>query len=210
LVHVPAGSAELEGDLDIPEGAEGIVLFAHGGGSTRFSPRDRFVAGVLQQGGLATLLIDLLTPEEGDVDRYTRHLRSDIDLLAGRVARATGWIMEQAKTRALNIGYFGSSSGAAVALAAAAQHPDGIDAIVSRGGRLDLAGQALRYVAVPTLLVVGSDDVQALGLNRHALAQLHGEKRLEVVPGAGHLFEEPGALDLVARLARRWFEQHLN
>jgi len=210
LVCVSVDSAMLEGNLSIPEGAEGIVLFAHGNGSSRFSPRNRFVADILRQGGLAILLIDLLTSEEGDIDRYTRHMRFDIDLLADRLAGATDWILEQAETRNLNIGYFGSSTGAAAALVAAAQRPDEIDAVVSRGGRPDLARQALPHVEAPTLLIVGGNDVQVLGLNRQALARLRGEKTLEIVAGAGHLFQEPGALETVARLARHWFEHHLN
>jgi putative phosphoribosyl transferase len=209
VVHVSVDSATLEGNLSTPEGAEGIVLFAHGSGSSRFSPRNRFVADTLRQGGLATLLIDLLTSEEGDVDRYTRHLRFDINLLAGRLAGATDWVLEQAGTRGLDVGYFGSSTGAAAALVAAAQRPDVINAVVSRGGRPDLAGQALRHVEAPTLLIVGSNDVQVLGLNRQALAQLHGEKKIEIVPGVGHLFQEPGALETVAQLARQWFEHRL-
>jgi putative phosphoribosyl transferase len=209
VVHVSVDSVTLEGNLSTPEVAEGIVLFAHGSGSSRFSPRNRFVADTLRQGSIATLLIDLLTSEEGDVDRYTRHLRFDINLLAGRLAGATDWVLEQAETRGLDVGYFGSSTGAAAALVAAAQRPDVIDAVVSRGGRPDLAGQALRHVEAPTLLIVGGNDVQVLGLNRQALAQLHGEKKLEIVPGAGHLFQEPGALETVAQLARQWFEHRL-
>jgi putative phosphoribosyl transferase len=209
-VHVPVDSVAVEGNLSVPAGAEGIVLFAHGSGSSRFSPRNRFVANTLRQGSLATLLVDLLTSEEGDVDRYTRHLRFDIDLLAGRLAEATDWVLEQAETRGLSIGYFGSSTGAAAALVAAAQRPDVINAVVSRGGRPDLAGQALRHVEAPTLLIVGGNDVQVLGLNHQALAQLNGEKSLEIVPGAGHLFQEPGALETVAQLARQWFERHLS
>jgi len=209
LVRVSVDSVTLEGNLSIPEVAEGVVLFAHGSGSSRFSPRNRFVANILCQGGLVTLLIDLLTSEEGDIDRYTRHLRFDIDLLADRLAGATDWILERADTRDLNIGYFGSSTGAAAALVAAAQRPDVIDAVVSRGGRPDLARRALRQVKTPTLLIVGGNDVQVLGLNRQALAQLREEKRLEIVPGAGHLFEEPGALETVAQLAQQWFVDHL-
>jgi putative phosphoribosyl transferase len=209
LVRVSADSVTLEGNLGVPEGAEGIVLFAHGSGSSRFSPRNRFVAGLLQRDGLATLLIDLLTSKEGDIDRYTRHLRFDIDLLADRLAGATDWLLEQAETRDLNVGYFGSSTGAAAALVAAARRPDVIGAVVSRGGRPDLAKRALRQVEASTLFVVGGNDLQVLELNRYALAQLRGEKRLEIVPGAGHLFEEPGALETVAHLAGQWFEHRL-
>jgi len=209
LVQVVVGSATLEGNLGIPEGAEGIVLFAHGSGSSRFSPRNRFVARVLRQAGLATLLIDLLTAEEEDVDRWTRHLRFDIDLLAERLVGVTDWLLDHPDTRSLNIGYFGSSTGAAAALMAGTRRPDAVHAIVSRGGRPDLAVPALAQVKAPTLLIVGGDDVLVISLNRQALAELQTEKKLEIVPGAGHLFEEPGTLEEVASLAGRWFQHHL-
>lgn len=210
LVRVAAGQVTLEGNLAIPEGAQGIVLFAHGSGSSRFSPRNRYVAGVLRQGGLATLLIDLLTEEEEAVDIRTRHLRFDIGLLAQRLIGATDWLMQQPESRRLRIGYFGSSTGAAAALVAAAERPDAVGAVVSRGGRPDLAGPALPRVQAPTLLIVGGNDVPVIGLNRDALAQLRlDEKELTIVPGATHLFEEPGALEEVARLARRWFQRYL-
>lgn len=208
-VLVPADSVNLEGNLVIPKGAQGIVLFAHGSGSSRFSPRNQFVARGLHEGRLATLLIDLLTAEEERIDLRTRHLRFDIDLLARRVVGATDWLTEQPETRNLRIGTFGSSTGAAAALIAAAERPDSVGAVVSRGGRPDLAMPVLDLVKAPTLLIVGGDDVPVIALNREALAQLRGEKKLEIIPGATHLFEEPGALEEVVRLARNWFRQHL-
>lgn len=210
LVRVAAGPVTLEGNLAIPDGARGIVLFAHGSGSSRFSPRNRYVAGVIRQGGLATLLIDLLTEAEEAVDIRTRHLRFDIGLLAQRLIGATDWLRQQPDTRHLRIGYFGSSTGAGAALVAAAERPDAVGAVVSRGGRPDLAGAALGRVQAPTLLIVGGNDVPVIGMNRDALAQMRvAEKELTIVPGATHLFEEPGALEEVARLARRWFQRHL-
>jgi putative phosphoribosyl transferase len=208
-VRVSAGAVELEGNLDIPEGAQGIVLFAHGSGSGRHSPRNRYVADVLREAGLATLLVDLLTPEEEEVDLRTRHLRFDIGLLADRLAGATDWLARNADTQELEVGYFGASTGAGAALVAAAQHPEAVGAIVSRGGRPDLAGALLSRVAAPTLLIVGGEDEPVIGMNREALAQLRSEKEIEVVPGATHLFEEPGKLGEVARLAADWFSRHL-
>ena len=196
--------ARLEGTLVAPEEARGIVLFAHGTGSSRFSPRNRFVAEQLNAAGLATLLIDLLTAEEEQAERLTGHLRFDIDLLAERLLAAT-----DAEESGLPLGYFGASTGAAAALVAAAERPERVRAVVSRGGRPDLAGEALRRVRAPTLLIVGGDDRQVLELNRLALARLEAEAELEIVPGATHLFEEPGALEQVAQLARAWFERHL-
>lgn len=209
LVRVKAGSATLEGNLNLPEGARAVVLFAHGSGSSRFSSRNRYVARVLNEAKLATLLIDLLTPEEEAIDQRTAHLRFDIRLLAGRLVSATDWLTQNVDTRHLSIGYFGASTGAAAALVAAAERPEVVHAVVSRGGRPDLAGAALPRVRAPTLLIVGGDDVQVIELNRAALALLRCEKQLVIVPGASHLFEEPGALDEVARLAREWFRQHL-
>jgi len=209
LVQVRVGTAVLPGNLGIPEAAEGIVLFAHGSGSSRFSPRNRFVARVLEEGGLATLLIALLTSEEEVIDRRTRRLRFDIELLAERLAGITDWLQENPDTCSLRIGYFGSSTGAAAALIAAARRPDAVHAIVSRGGRPDLALPYLPQVKAPTLLIVGGNDVLVLGLNQQALAQLRVERRLKIVPGAGHLFEEPGALEAVARLAGQWFQRYL-
>jgi putative phosphoribosyl transferase len=209
LVHVPAGDATLEGELVVPEQATGVILFAHGSGSSRHSSRNKFVAEALQTAGLATLLIDLLTREEEAIDQRTAHLRFDIQLLAGRLLAATRWLGEEPSTRALEIGYFWASTGAGAALVAAAAEPARIGAVVSRGGRPDLAGNALPLVRAPTLLIVGGRDLQGLELNRLAMARMQAETRLEVVPGASHLFEEPGALEIVARLARDWFLGHL-
>ncbi len=209
LVHVDAGPVSLKGSLVVPEKAAGVVLFAHGSGSSRLSPRNRYVARELVQRGLATLLIDLLTSEEEAIDLETAHLRFDIGLLAGRLAGATNWLAGQPETSHLRIGYFGSSTGAAAALVAAAVHPETIGAVVSRGGRPDLAGEALPRVQAPTLLIVGGDDLPVIDMNREALAQLTCERRLEIVPGATHLFEEPGALEAVARMAGDWFVKHL-
>jgi putative phosphoribosyl transferase len=209
-VRVAAGSVTLEGNLSLPEGAGGIVLFAHGSGSSRHSPRNRHVARLLNEAKLATLLVDLLTPDEEAIDVRTAHLRFDIGLLARRLFAVTDWLKEQPHTRELRIGYFGASTGAAAALVAAAERPEAVDAVVSRGGRPDLAGPALARVRAPTLLIVGGNDFQVIELNREAFARLNCEKQLVIVPGATHLFEEPGALDAVARLAREWFEHHLS
>jgi len=203
----PAG---LSADLVIPAGATGVVLFAHGSGSSRYSARNRYVAGVLQQGGLATLLLDLLTEAEEQVDLRTRHLRFDIELLAARLIEATDWVHREPATRGLSMGYFGASTGAAAALVAAAKRPSMIDAVVSRGGRPDLAGSALPRVLAPTLLIVGGDDHQVIKLNQEAFAKLRCEKHLAIVPGATHLFEEPGTLEQVSKLALDWFGQHLS
>jgi putative phosphoribosyl transferase len=209
LVHVTAGRVTLEGNLCIPEGSRGVVLFAHGSGSSRRSPRNRHVAIILRDAGLATLLVDLLTEEEEEVDRGTAHLRFDIGLLASRLIGATDWLQANRETRHLRIGYFGASTGAAAALVAAADRPAVIGAIVSRGGRPDLAASVLGRVKAPTLLIVGGDDVPVIELNEQALARLTVESRLEIVPNASHLFEEPGALERVAELARDWFHRHL-
>jgi putative phosphoribosyl transferase len=209
LVHVAADAVTLDGNLRLPEDARAVVLFAHGSGSGRHSSRNRHVAQLLNEAKLATLLIDLLTANEEAIDLHTGHLRFDIELLARRLVSATDWLTQRADTRYLPIGYFGASTGAAAALVAATKRPDVIGAIVSRGGRPDLAGPALPRVRAPTLLIVGGNDVQVIELNRIALPQLGGEKQLVIVPGATHLFEEPGALDEVARLARDWFERHL-
>lgn len=208
-LSIPVGKVALTGDLAIPQGAHGIVLFAHGTGSSRLSPRNRFVAKDLRDHGLATLLIDLLTPEEEQAEALTGHLRFNIDLLAERLAGLTEWVAHHPETSRLGIGYFGASTGAAAALMAAAAQPEGIQAIVSRGGRPDLAGPALPLVKAPTLLIVGGEDHPVIPLNEQAYAQLHVEKRLNIIPGATHLFEEPGALQAVARLAREWFVDHL-
>ena len=209
LVRVPAGSVTLEGNLTLPEKSIAIVLFAHGSGSSRHSPRNRYVARVLNETKLATLLIDLLTLHEEVIDARTAQSRFDIELLAERLVGATDWLTQFPDTKHLRIGYFGASTGAAAALVAAAVRPDVVGAIVSRGGRPDLAGTALTLVRAPTLLIVGGNDGQVIELNRGALAQLRCEKQLVIVPGATHLFEEPGALDEVSRLARNWFQRHL-
>jgi putative phosphoribosyl transferase len=206
-VRLLARGVTLEGNLVIPEGASGIVLFAHGSGSGRFSPRNRFVAGELSHAGIATLLLDLLTEDEEQEDLVTGALRFDIPLLAERLLGATEWVSAYAPARALRIGYFGASTGAAAALIAAAGRDD-IAAIVSRGGRPDLAGEVLPRVKAPTRLIVGGRDEYVLELNRMALAQLRAEKDLVVVPGATHLFEERGALERVAQLAADWFGRH--
>ncbi len=208
-VRVPVGPVELEGNLGIPDGARGTVLFAHGSGSGRHSPRNRYVAEALRAAGLATLLIDLLTPDEEEEDLRTRHLRFDVGLLSGRLAGATGWLLENPDTQELRVGYFGASTGAGAALVSAAQHPEAVGAVVSRGGRPDLAKEALPRVAAPTLLIVGGEDEPVIGMNREALEKMSAEKKLKVVPGAGHLFEEPGKLEEVARLAAGWFTHHL-
>jgi putative phosphoribosyl transferase len=209
-VRVWVGSVILEGNLDIPESARGVVLFAHGSGSGRHSPRNRYVAEELRQAGLGTLLIDLLTPEEEEIDLRTRHLRFDIGMLADRLVGTTNWLKRDPNTRNLRVGYFGASTGAGAALVAAAERPEEVGAIVSRGGRPDLAGDALARVRAPTLLIVGENDVPVIEMNREAMEQLRVEKELEIVSGATHLFEEPGALEEVARLASGWCVRHLN
>ena len=208
-VRIPLEDAVLDADLAVPESAAGVVGFAHGSGSGRHSPRNRYVAEVLAGGGLATLLADLLTPEEERTDLRTRELRFDIDLLARRVVGIVDWLSDGPRTAGLPVGLFGASTGAGAALVAAARRPAAVRAVVSRGGRPDLAGPALAEMAAPTLLVVGGDDTAVIGLNRQAMGRLACEKRLEIVPGATHLFEEPGALEQVAELAREWFTTHL-
>ena len=209
LVNVPVGEVSLEGNLVVPGVAQGVVAFAHGSGSSRHSPRNRFVAGVLQEAGLATLLIDLLTPEEERVDLRTAHLRFDIGLLADRLAGATDWLKQHPETQQLRVGYFGASTGGGAALVAAAERPHLVDAVVSRGGRPDLAGRALTRVEAPTLLIVGGNDVPVIAMNQEAMEQLRCVKQIAFVPGATHLFEEPGTLEEVARLARDWFLRYL-
>ncbi len=208
-VDVRVANFTLEGALAIPRGAQGLVLFAHGSGSSRHSPRNRFVAAMLRESGLATLLLDLLTPAEEAMDQRTADYLFDIELLASRLAGATDWLGQFPETRRFNLGYFGASTGAAAALLAAAERPDLVSAIVSHGGRPDLAGPALARVQAPTLLLVGAEDEAVLELNRAALAALPGEKRLDVIPNATHLIDEPGALELVAQYAREWFEKFL-
>lgn len=209
VVHLPVAGVELEGSLSVPDGATGVVLFAHGSGSSRHSPRNRQVAGALNDAGIATLLIDLLTADEERVDEHTRHIRFDIGLLAGRLVGATGWLRRYAETSKLPIGYFGASTGAAAAMVAAAELPDEIRAVVSRGGRPDLAAEALPRTRAPTLLIVGGNDGPVIGMNEQAMRRIGGQVALEVVPGAGHLFEEPGTLEEVARMAVDWFQRHL-
>jgi len=204
-VQISAGDATLEGSLSIPEDASRLVLFVHGSGSSRRSPRNRLVAQKLNDAGLATLLFDLLTRSEEAVDLRTAQLRFDISLLAERLVHATKWARENKITRNLRIGYFGASTGGAAALVAAAELPQDVGAIVSRGGRPDLAGGALPRVRAPTLLVVGGEDDVVIDLNEQARLQMRGEVQLEIIPGATHLFEEPGALERVAHLAADWF-----
>ncbi len=208
-IAIESNGLRLAGDLVLPAAARGLVLFAHGSGSSRFSTRNRAVARRLQEGGLATLLFDLLTEDEETIDARTAELRFDIPLLAGRLVGALDWLASQPALAALGVGLFGASTGAAGALIAAARRPDRVAAVVSRGGRPDLAGAALAQVSAPTLLIVGGDDREVLALNREALAALTAQKALEIVPGATHLFEEPGALEQVAQLARDWFVHHL-
>ena len=208
-VQITLPDATLQGDLAVPHGASGIILFAHGSGSSRHSPRNRFVAESLQDAGFGTLLLDLLTEDEERQDLRTRSFRFDIDLLASRLSGAADWLQQHRPTPKADIGLFGASTGAAAALIAAADRPSLIAAVVSRGGRPDLAGAALPRVSAPTLLIVGGDDLPVIDLNRRAFAALSATKRLEIVPGASHLFEEPGALEQVARLAASWFEKYL-
>ena len=208
-VHVPARGATIQGDLTIPPAVRGIVIFAHGSGSSRHSPRNRHVAQVLVRSGFATLLMDLLTEEEEEAERHTRHLRFDIDLLAGRLEDVTRWLARDEEAAAMPVGYFGASTGAAAALVAAARVPEKVRAVVSRGGPPDLAGPELPRVSAGTLRIVGGNDHGVVELNEGAYAALHCAKEIRVVPGATHLFEEPGTLDEVARLAAEWFTRYL-
>jgi pimeloyl-ACP methyl ester carboxylesterase len=208
-VRVSAGRVTLEGNLTIPEAARGIVVFAHGSGSSRHSPRNRFVAGAMQAAGFATLLFDLLTVHEENYDTFTARLRFDIGLLAARLVGATDWLASRVETAQLGVGYFGSSTGAAAALVAATRRPDAVRTIVSRGGRPDLAGPALSLVRVPTLLIVGGDDLAVIDVNQEAMRRMRAPVELEIIPGATHLFEEPGTLEEVARYAATWFQHHL-
>jgi putative phosphoribosyl transferase len=208
--RIDASGVNLEGDLTIPAASRGVVLFAHGSGSGRTSPRNRFVAQQLNRDGHATLLLDLLTAEEEQAERRTRHLRFDIALLARRLLAATDWLAAEPTTAELPLGYFGASTGGGAALVAAAERPDRAAAVVSRGGRPDLAGDALARVSCPTLLVVGGNDDPVIAMNEWALERLGSPvKQMAIVPGATHLFEEPGALEEVARLAGDWFSRHL-
>jgi len=209
LIYIPVGRDEIQGDLHIPEKSIAIVVFAHGSGSSRHSPRNQYVANVLNEAGIATLLIDLLTPDEELIDFQTAHLRFDIDLLASRLSTVTQWLRRQSTVAKLHIGYFGASTGAAASVVAAAKLPDVVEAVVSRGGRPDLAGPWLMKLRAPMLMIVGGNDRFVAGLNYQAAAELKGEHRVEIVPNAGHLFEEPGALEMTAAIARDWFEDHL-
>jgi putative phosphoribosyl transferase len=208
-VQIEAGREDLFGNLNIPERATGLVLFAHGSGSSRHSPRNQFVARMLNNAGLGTLLFDLLTPEEEAIDLRTREHRFNIGLLAERLVHVTKWAHQQEKTRGLRIGYFGSSTGGGAALVAAAEIPQDVGAVVSRGGRPDLAGEALPKVQTPTLLIVGGNDDIVIELNEQARDRMRCEVKLEIVPGATHLFEEPGTLEKVAQLASNWFVSHI-
>ncbi|HYU26605.1 MAG TPA: dienelactone hydrolase family protein [Thermoanaerobaculia bacterium] len=209
LVYVNAGRVTLEGNLLIPDGARGLVMFAHGSGSSRFSSRNRYVADVLRRSGVGTLLIDLLTRDEENVDLRTAHLRFDIGLLADRLVGASEWLAKQPETTRMKLGLFGASTGGGAALVAAARVPERIQAVVSRGGRPDLAGPALPAVKAPTLLIVGGDDGPVIEMNREAYDQMTCERQMVIVPHASHLFEEPGTLEEVARLAAEWFTRHL-
>jgi len=209
-VHIPIGAHVLHGDLIVPTDTQGIVLFAHGSGSSRHSPRNRFVAATLNERRLATLLIDLLSEDEELVDARTAHLRFDIEMLADRLVAIGEWIVGQRELASTPVGLFGASTGGGAALVAAAKRAALFQAVVSRGGRPDLAGDALAHVVAPTLLIVGERDVPVIRMNQDAMAQMHGEVRLEIVPRATHLFEEPGALERVAALAGEWLEDKLS
>src|ERR671918_1790818 len=209
-VKIRSGKVILHGELSIPTGAEGVVLFVHGSGSSRHSPRNQFVARTIREAGVGTLLFDLLTQEEETVDMRTRHLRFDIGLLAERLVDASNWIKRGPDTSHLRVGYFGSSTGGGAALVAAAEVGEEVGAVVSRGGRPDLAGDALPKVKSPTLLIVGGYDYPVIRMNEDAYRQLDCEKEMIIVPGATHLFEEPGTLEEVAHLAADWFQMHLS
>lgn len=209
-VRIPSGEVMLDGEAQIPAGASSIILFAHGSGSSHYSPRNQYVAGVIRDAGMGTLLFDLLTPEEEAIDLRTRHLRFDLPLLAGRLVDATTWLASTDETQHLRVGYFGASTGGGAALVAASRLGHAVGAVVSRGGRPDLAGAALPHVVSPTFLLVGERDAGVLQLNQEAYTYLQCAKELRVVPHATHLFEEPGALEAVARLAAQWFQQHLS
>lgn len=210
-IFIPLKEVRLEGELNLPPDASSLVLFAHGSGSSRLSPRNQFVARTLRHDSkTGTLLFDLLTAEEEQAEAYTRHLRFNIPLLAERLIAVTRWALDKVTTRDLNVGYFGSSTGAAAALVAAAELGSAIGAVVSRGGRPDLAGDSLARVAASTLLVVGGNDKQVITLNEEAYYLLHCERALRIVPGASHLFEEPGTLEKVANMAAEWFDGHLH
>jgi len=210
VVVIPVGKATIEGNLVIPIGARGVVLFAHGSGSGRFSPRNQYVAKVLNEAGIGTLLIDLLTKEEEEIDTATGEFRFDIGLLSQRLEVATEWLKQNPATKSLAIGYYGASTSAAAALIAATKFPKDVKTVVSRGGRPDLAMQHLQKVKVPSLFIVGEKDTVVIDLNKKAMEQVPAEKKLEIVPGATHLFEEPGKLEEVAKLSADWFLAHLS
>jgi|SRR6266853_1703358 len=207
-ITIPVQDAQLGGELSLSDESSGLVLFAHGSGSSRHSPRNQFVAGMLRGAGVGTLLFDLMTAQEEQAGAGTRHLRFDIPFLAGRLVAATKWALDEATIRDISIGYFGASTGAAAALVAAAELPENINVVVSRGGRPDLAGDALERVRASTLLIVGGKDTAVISLNEEAYSRLQCEKALRIVPGATHLFEEPGTLETVARMASEWFADH--
>ena len=209
VVVIRAGRATIEGNLVIPQGARGVVVFAHGSGSGRFSPRNQYVAKVLNGAGIGTLLIDLLTKKEEEIDTTTGEFRFDIDLLSQRLEMATKWLKKNVATKSLPVGYYGASTGAAAALIAAARFPNEVKTVVSRGGRPDLAVHDLRKVKVPTLFIVGEKDTVVLELNMEAMKQVPAEKKLEIIPGATHLFEERGKLEKVAKISTEWFLAHL-
>ncbi|MES2467936.1 MAG: alpha/beta hydrolase [Verrucomicrobiota bacterium] len=208
-VVISAGEVELQGELELPPGAPGIVVFAHGSGSSRHSPRNHFVARMIRSAGIGTLLLDLLTPQEEQLDEITGALRFDIALLAQRLVEVAQWLNVQPDTAGLKLGFFGASTGGGAALVAAAELGNQIAAVVSRGGRPDLAGKALAAVTAPTLLIVGGWDEPVIALNHEAYAKLNGKKDFRIVPGATHLFEEPGKLEQVAQLSADWFSQHM-
>jgi putative phosphoribosyl transferase len=208
-VRIPSGSVSVEGNLNVPPGSRAIVLFAHGSGSSRFSPRNRYVAKIFNDANIATLLFDLLTNEEDQEDLETGEFRFNIALLAKRLIDATIWLKNDPAVEDFDFGYFGASTGAAAALVAAAKLPDAVKAVVSRGGRPDLAGEYLPNVVAPTLLLVGSLDTEVIELNRQAMSQMTAKNKLEIIPGATHLFEEPGKLEIVAKLSAEWFTRYL-
>jgi len=207
-ITISVQDAHLRGELSLSDEVSGLVVFAHGSGSSRHSPRNQFVARTLREAGVGTLLFDLMTAEEEQAEANTRHLRFDIPFLAGRLVAATQWALDEGTTRDISVGYFGSSTGAAAALVAAAELPENTNVVVSRGGRPDLAGVALERVRASTLLIVGGKDTAVISLNEEAFGQLQCEKALRIVPGATHLFEEPGTLETVARMASEWFADH--
>lgn len=209
VLKIPVGDVEVEGNMFLSKDNKAIVIFVHGSGSSRFSPRNQYVAGEFNKAGMATLLFDLLTPAEEEEDELTMQYRFDIALLSKRLIGVTAWLQSDPTTAHLKFGYFGASTGAAAALIAAAKMPNAVSAVVSRGGRPDLAGQYLGSVPAPTLLLVGGDDEEVIELNRQAQSQMHNENKLVVIPGATHLFEEPGKLEEVARFASDWFMRYL-